>query len=203
LIAEGTPLKVPTGGSVLMDTHVGPMFAIAPRGAFEDAVLGFEIEGDEDYRTTWPVRLSFPVFVMNFLDYLGGSRATELASVRPGTPIALQVEIPTEAVTVTTPDKRSVRVPRGNLAAFNFAETEQPGVYEVQHKERTIQRFAVNLFHPAESDIQPKDLVIGHTEVAGQTVREPARREAWKLLLLVGLGVLLFEWYIYNRRVYL
>jgi hypothetical protein len=39
--------------------------------------------------------------------------------------------------------------------------------------------------------------------VQGESIREPARREAWKLLLLLGLGVLLFEWYIYNRRVYL
>jgi hypothetical protein len=203
LIAEGTPLKVPQGGAALMDSHVGPMLGIAPRGAFEDAVLAFEIEGEKDYGTNWPVRLSFPVFVMNFLDYLGGSRAAQLATVRPGTPMALQVDIPTESITVTTPDRRSVTVPRGNLGTFNFDETERPGVYAVRHKDRTVQRFAVNLFHPPESDIQPKDLVIGHTEVAGETVREPARREAWKLLLLLGLGVLLFEWYIYNRRVYL
>ena len=202
LIAEATPLKLPEGGNTLIDSVAGPIFAIASRGAFEDAVLAFEIEGEKGYGTNWPLRLSFPVFVMNILDYLGGSRAIEL-TVRPGMPVPLQVDIPTEAVTVTTPDKRSVRVPRGNLATFNFAETERPGVYEVQHKERTIQRFAVNLFHAPESDIQPKDLTIGHTEVVGETIREPTRREAWKLLLLLGLGVLLFEWYIYNRRVYL
>lgn len=203
LIAEATPLKIPDGGNVLIDSHVGPIFAIAPRGAFEDAVLAFVIEGDKEYGTNWPVRLSFPVFMLNVLEYLGGSRATGMETVRPGTPVALNVDIPTEAITVITPDKRSVRVPRGNLGAFNFTETERTGVYDVQNKGQSIQRFTVNLFHPPESDIQPKDLVIGHTEVSGESVREPTRREAWKLLLLLGLGVLLFEWYIYNRRVYL
>jgi hypothetical protein len=203
LIVEGTPLTAPQGGGVLMESHVGPIFAIAPRGPYEDAVLGFEIESDNGYGTNWPLRLSFPVFVMNALEYLGGTRAAEIGSVRPGVPVPLQLDIPTETITVVTPDKRSVTVPRGNLGAFNFAETENPGVYEVRHKDTLVQRFAVNLFHPPESDIKPKDLVIGHTEVEGQTVREPARREAWKLLLLLGLGVLLFEWYIYNRRVYL
>ncbi len=203
LIAEGTPLKAPQGGNVLIDSHAGSIFAIAPRGAFEDAVLGFEIEGEKDYGTNWPVRLSFPVFAMNVLDYLGGSRTTEIITVRPGVPVPLQVDFPTEAITVITPDKQSVRVPRGNLGTFNFAETQRPGVYQVQHNGRTMQRFSVNLFSPPESDIQPKDVIIGHTEVSGETVREPSRREAWKLLLLLGLGVLLFEWYIYNRRVYL
>jgi hypothetical protein len=32
---------------------------------------------------------------------------------------------------------------------------------------------------------------------------EPSRKEMWKLLLIVGLLVLVFEWYVYNRRVYL
>jgi hypothetical protein len=205
LIVEGTPLKVPEGGSVLMESHVGPMFAIAPRGAYEDAVLGFEIEGEDDYGTNWPLRPSFPVFVMNVLQYLGGHRGVDVANVRPGEQVDLQVDFPTDAVTVVIPEKpkRSVRVARGNLGAFTFADTELPGIYEVRHKDTVVQRFAVNLFHPPESDIKPKDLILGHTEVEGQTVREPARREAWKLLLLLGLGVLLFEWYIYNRRVYL
>jgi hypothetical protein len=39
--------------------------------------------------------------------------------------------------------------------------------------------------------------------VAPTTRSVPVRREAWKFLLLAALGVLILEWYIYNRRVYL
>jgi hypothetical protein len=39
--------------------------------------------------------------------------------------------------------------------------------------------------------------------VEGETAFEPSRFETWKYLLVLALGVLLFEWYIYNRRVYL
>ena len=35
---------------------------------------------------------------------------------------------------------------------------------------------------------------------AGQERSRP--RELWKLLVLAALGLLLLEWYIYNRRVY-
>jgi hypothetical protein len=65
------------------------------------------------------------------------------------------------------------------------------------------------LFHPRESDVplrkNPKtelpSIRIGYVEVEGQRRLEPARREIWRELLLVGLLVLGVEWYIYNRRV--
>ena len=40
-MTDGTPLEVPPGGSVLLDSDAGAMFAVAPREGFEDAVLGF------------------------------------------------------------------------------------------------------------------------------------------------------------------
>lgn len=205
IIAEGTPLKPPKGSTTLIDTTSGPLFAIAPREGYEDAVLGFQFYDDMgNVGTNWPVRLSFPVWVLNVLEYLGGSGdPLAIGSVKPGQPITLQTDTPGDSLTVLTPDKRSVTVKRGNLNAFNFAETDLPGVYEVQQQGKTVQRFAVNLFHPPESDIKPRDITIGHTEIAGQKSTEPARREVWKLLLLLALAVLLFEWYIYNRRVYL
>jgi hypothetical protein len=39
--------------------------------------------------------------------------------------------------------------------------------------------------------------------VAAAASRAPARQEIWKLVLACALFVLVFEWYIYNRRVYL
>ena len=41
LLGEATPLVVPRGGRVLVDSDAGPLLALAPRDAFEDVVLGF------------------------------------------------------------------------------------------------------------------------------------------------------------------
>ena len=205
IILEATPLKPPPGGQILMDTTKGPIFAIAPRDAYEDAVLGFELYNKTQVPTNWPLQLSFPVFVLNVVEYLGGVRdPLALGSVRPGQALALQSDSPTPTLTVRTPDGRSIRVSRGNLSSFTFADTDALGVYDVlDGKSQVIQRFAVNLFHPPESNIQPKDIQIGHTQVVGKRSVEPARRDVWKQLLLLALAVLLCEWYIYNRRVYL
>jgi hypothetical protein len=204
IFLEGTPLKPPQGSTELIDTDRGPLMAIGPRGAYEDAVLGLEIASTDQIKTNWAIRASFPVFVLNFLKYLGGTR-DPLGSghLRPGEMVALESTTPTDTMVVRTPSGRSVTVRRGNLNKFDFAETGEVGVYDVVEAGQVTQRVAVNLFHPPESDIKPKDLQIGHTEVAGKNVAEPAKREVWKVLLLVGLAVLLFEWYIYNRRVYL
>ena len=55
-----------------------------------------------------------------------------------------------------------------------------------------------------ESDLTPAEKIdIGHEEVKAQQGKQSARQELWKWLLLGAIGVLIFEWYIYNRRVYL
>jgi hypothetical protein len=208
LILEGLPLKPPAGASNLIESHDGVLFAIAPREGFEDAVLGFELVRQNALGTNWPVRFSFPVFVLNTLRYLGGGQeALAAGSVRPGQTVSLLSTKPVDRLSIHTPADRVVEVPRGKLNTFSFSGTDDLGVYAVwEGRESSQQRFAVNLFDSAESDIKPRpenSIRIGYVEVKGKTHWEVARRESWKILLLAALVVLLFEWYIYNRRVYL
>ena len=74
-------------------------------------------------------------------------------------------------------------------------------MYEARWEDQT-RRFAVNLFDPNESQIEPRPSVkIGETEVqAGPTRRQP--RELWRWVVAFGLVFLLLEWWIYNRRVH-
>lgn len=212
LIAEGTPLEPPPGGHVLIDSQIGPMFAVAPREGFEDAVLGFvlidEVAGREGrleryIGTNWPIRPSFPVFIFNTLSYLGGNRTVSGANVvRPGQPTTVETAASNKAPAVRTPDGRTIPLKEGRLGKFVFAETSQLGVYEITG-DKTPQHFAVNLFQAMESDIRPRpEIKVGNVKVAGQPAVVQSRQEMWKLLLLGGLVVLLLEWYIYNRRVY-
>jgi hypothetical protein len=89
---------------------------------------------------------------------------------------------------------------------FGFSDTRNLGAYDVFEGDKLVQRFTVNLFDPLESDIRPREentIRIGYVDVEGETAFEPSRFELWKYLLVLALGVLLLEWYIYNRRVYL
>ncbi len=208
--AEGRSLKPPTGATVLIDSHVGPLFALAPRDGFEDAVLSAEIVGADEMgqrfaNTDWPLRLSFPVFALNTLVYFGGSgSAAAAANVEPGQTVTLRSGESSNALRMRTPNGSEVALSREGTDTFSFSGTDELGVYEVQEPNQPTRRFAVNLFDPAESSIDPRpDVQIGYTDVKGEATWEGARRELWKVLLLVALFVLCVEWYIYNRRVYL
>jgi len=121
-----------------------------------------------------------------------------------------------ETLSVELPDgvRREVQLQRAGRLAFH--ETGQLGIYQIHVGGQVEKRFAVNLFDREESDISLRtkqagedgvqavdSLSIGYVDVAAQSPSSPVRRELWKLLLLGALAVLVFEWYIYNRRVYI
>ncbi len=209
LIGEALALDPPPGSGVLIDSDRGALCAIHPRAAFEDLVLGFDIvRGTDDgqkLNTNWPLgRLSFPTFLLNVLYYLTGSGDSHSTdSVLPGQPVVLESARPTGQLQVVLPDGQREVVLADRHGTFQFHRTEQTGIYDVRESGDTQSRFAVNLFSESESNVAARvdDIQIGYVDVEGQTQWRPARREIWKSLLLVALGVLLFEWYIYYRRI--
>jgi hypothetical protein len=221
-IADSLVLQPPPGATVLIDSTAGPIAAVSPRDAYQDAVIGFEIvgqaaDGSTSVNTNWPRRLSFPTFCLNLLEYLGGSSQDSLAaSVRPGKPVELRAAGNVPELTVIDPTGKQFAVPRTQGDVFQFQHTFHLGVYDVKRAEQVTERFAVNLFDHQESDVRirpsssdnsstvkPADIRIGNIEVAATVGQIPARTEAWKAVLASALFVLILEWYIYNRRVYL
>jgi hypothetical protein len=222
LIANSLVFEVPIGGTWLIESTDGTIAAIAPRDAYQDAVLGFEIyhhesDGAVSQNTNWFLnRLSFPTFWLNAVEFLaGGDEDSKTTSVVPGKVIEIRVPGKSQEVTVVDPVAKEFTIRRANDDLFQFHDTDRLGVYTVREGRSPIDRFAVNLFDRPESDIRMRpsqvedsptlraaDIHIGNIEVkaAGNA---PIRREFWKLVLFCALAVLVFEWYIYNRRVYL
>jgi hypothetical protein len=221
-IADSLTLTPPAGATVLIDSSSGPIAAIAPRDAYQDTVLGFQIVGvDKDgartWNTTWPARLSFPTFCLNVLEFLaGGTEDSQIASVQPGRPVELRTAGNVPELTVAAPGGQLFTVRRTDEDVFQFHDTNRLGVYEVRRRDQVIERFAVNLFDRQESDVRVRpsqdesgstlsaaNIRIGNVDVAATVGQTPSRTEAWKIVLICALLVLVFEWWIYNRRVYL
>ncbi len=208
-IAEARPVTAPAGGKALVDSNKGTLLAIADRDQFEDAVMGFEIYGANDKgeqyaNTNWPIRRSFPTFVYAVLEHLANRGAIAGQSIQPGQPIALKSEAAADEIEIRSPSGTKTKLIRNADGEFRFYDTGELGAYEVLEQNRVAQRFTVNLFDPAESDIRPateNSIQIGHVSVAGQAGYEPVRREFWKWLALGALVVLLLEWYTYIRRI--
>lgn len=210
------------GGAILIESTDGPIMSIAPREGFEDAVLGFEItvnkEGSEYINSSWYRHYSFPTFLLNTVSYFVRQSQEGLDRANlPGQSLALRTKSLAKQLTVKSPDGTEKTLSRNPDGAYLFHDTDEPGYYELQDGKQVQTRFAVNLFDGQESDVRiaiapddssedniesPAGLQIGHVKVEAEGAR-PARKELWRPLLLLAVGVLLFEWYIYNRRVYL
>jgi hypothetical protein len=219
-ILEGTPLDPPPGSTALMGAYVGQgdasefvtIYAIGPRAGYEDAVLGFEIistddKGNTGANTDWSIRRSFPVFVLNAVKYLGGVRTgLAMPSVKPGAPATLRALTPVPVITVRSPRGEQFSVPRESQNQYVFTRTDDLGVYEVREGsgDKVAQKLAVNLFDPRESNLVPRENVnLGGVEVTARTSKAVSRKEMWRWLLLGAIALLVFEWYVYNRRVYI
>ena len=93
-------------------------------------------------------------------------------------------------------------VQRALLASRLMARVTELAVQEGEQA-KVGRQFAVNLFDARESNIRPQNIKVGDVEIAGESAWEPARIELWKWILIGGLCLLIFEWWIFNRRVYL
>ncbi|MEK6237306.1 MAG: BatA and WFA domain-containing protein [Planctomycetales bacterium] len=204
LIIKGfSQVKGPPGTRTLILSQHGPMMSVGPREGFQDAVIAFDLIGNSNSNWTMRATFSFPVFVLNLVRYLGGGDDPLVTGeIRPGEPLSLRGPGALDKVQVKTPSGRRVDMKRSARNTFEFNDADELGVYEVTWGKDDVQYFAVNLFDVAESDVKRARLAsIGYEEVVAQASKETAKQEGWKWLLLLGLGVLLLEWYVYNRRV--
>ncbi|TWT99423.1 hypothetical protein Pla108_03600 [Botrimarina colliarenosi] len=221
-IVETMLLTPPPGAATLIDAAEGPVAAIAARDGYEDLVLGFpiliEVDGALQRNTDWINRHSFPTFWLNVLEYFVARQAVGERSLRPGEAIELRPLSPaSETISVTSPSGREETLRRRGEQPFVYRMTDEVGVYHLAEGGRETRRFAVNLFDPAESDVRlrtdetPDDaqaaavasIKIGNINVAATAGAAPARHELWRVLLVGMLGLLVLEWYVYHRRVYI
>ncbi len=206
---EGFAIKGPEGTRTLIDTTEGPMMVIAPRDGLQDVVLGLPVyRNNGEANTDWPRRPSFPVFVMNVLRYLGGRHGVSgAASIRPGKQMELRSDLPVGSIRVTgpPPERTQSKIEREGLNSFVYTKTESPGIYAIREGKDTdiARRFTVNLFDSRESNLSPREIEIGPEKVATRKAAYQTRFEYWKWILIAALILLLVEWYIYNRRVYI
>ena len=158
--------------------------------------------------TDWPIRRSFPVFVMNAVKYLGGVRSQPgRPSIQPGQPSVLRTATPVANIKVATPRGDQFEIPREAAKHLRLRPHRRAGHLRRSRRLRPKGDAAVRrqpVRQPRKRpDAAPTRSTFGHEDVQARSGKQAARQELWKWLLLGAIGVLIFEWYIYNRRVYL
>jgi hypothetical protein len=196
--------RVPPRTPRLLETDRDTAVLVAlTRRTHTDLVLTFPLVDDKGrWCSTWPLKLSFPVFLRNVLYQLGnvGEGAGE-ETLRPGQVKSLRLDAAATQAAVIDPAGGRTTLERGAQADFVYKDTERVGVYAVQW-EGGRRLFAVNLLDAEESNIQPRDeLMLGALQVSAEQAREHVL-ETWQWVALAALLVLLLEWVVYHWRIF-
>jgi len=192
-------VKLPQTFQVLLESTAGPLLAAAETEDLRVLYLAFD-----PYDSTWPFRVSFPVFVANATHWLARDLDAGAPEGRTGRPFELTVPHSARSAVVIDPKAARHPVEAAAGARAVFGEALWAGLYEVRaaHEDKeTGAHFAVNLVDPNESDIRPRQ----HLQVnARQVVRAGAaalQKEVWAWFLFAALVLLMAEWLVYHRRV--
>jgi hypothetical protein len=199
-VARGLVLRAPDEAEVLIEGPQGPLLLRHARGGRHCLVLSFAVED-----STWWQRASFPVFAYNAIRFLGGGGVTERERVRPGDTLRVVLPEGVPEARLYAPDGSTATiVPDASGTSF-FNGTRRAGVYQVRYRHAGEQRtdyYAVNLTDARESDVRPRGAdELGTPGIAAGHAIETATPEIWRWFVGAALLILLFEWYVYNRRV--
>ena len=167
--------------------------------------------------TDWWRHVSFVVFLAQAVQYLGDEGAGLGQMVQPGGVLTDRVPPNSKELRVRLPDRTEVEMglpsPDGTVV---FGPVQRAGVYQVSWAgapgptdakvgDRAVRPFAANLLDAAESDIgTASSLALANTKVSADPNAQAATtKQLWPWLLLGAFVVILFEWFVYNRKVQL
>ena len=183
-----------------------PLIYSGTRDGQPTTVFAFRLE-DSDL----PLQVAWPILLGNVSAELLGRDASATAPLRPGSVVELPLGQGVSGVRVTLPDGsvREVVPSAAGSGVATFVDTWQLGVYRADpvmvDSASPVQPsawFAVDLFEPGESSIQPGDggaiAALGGTSGTSASAGT-ARDEWWVPLVLLLLVVLATEWLLYER----
>lgn len=182
-------------GATIIESTSGALAVAGMNNGRRFVQLGWSLL-DSDF----PLRVGFPIFMANCLDYLAPTSSGSTGeSVRTGQSMFIDVPPSTPEATVTEPDgrKQTIRVTQTPVV---FDGTDETGVYKVSGQ-GISKEFSCNLASAQESNTAVRDTFkIGGKQFAstGQAVR--TNQEFYIPILLIALAVLSFEWYAFHRR---
>lgn len=206
LVLSWRQLKLPDNAVPLIEGPDAPVMALLTRGRQQFLITAFGIFNEQRSRlnTDWVDHEGFVVFFYNAFRYLTGSSSVgQLASVAPGEAFTVAARPGISRVLVRRPDGREDRVEVRNDRLAAYGATDKVGVYRLEGSVSGEEARAVNLLSDDESLIAPnRDFRIASGELTSTQGIEQSNRPLWSYALMVAGLLLLVEWVIYNKRVF-
>ncbi len=215
--AQSIAVKLKPWGRTLVESQNTPLIVAGERGGKRVIWCGFDVRESD-----FPLRVAFPIFITNALRYLSAPRGSDGlesgTAPRTGAPVSLLAPRDVREISVQTPGgttekiavrSASVGASNANSNVNTNAEIEatlydgasKVGLYRASSGNWS-QNFAVSLLSKTESDLTPRDaLKIGEKSAVKGENRARANRELWGYLIVLALGILGVEWWVFHRGI--
>ena len=196
-VMQSLTAKAPSWAISLVEAPQAPLILAGELGRQRIIWIGFDT-----LESNWPLRVSFPIFIANAVDWLNpaNARGAQLL-VKAGDAFRMALARPEPTAEVTLPGgaKKTLTLDP-NANELVFGDTHQQGTYRLRLGTNET-AFCVDLLDNAESNIKPRDeLALGkYTKVTATTLQR-ANMELWRTIAGLGLLVLMVEWWYYHRR---
>lgn len=196
-VSQSAVVQSPGWGAALLECPQGALMIAGDLGRQRIAWVGFD-----PLDSNWPLRVSFPIFIANAVEWLNPASAhNSKLLVQSGDPFQLALVNPVANAHIRLPDgqTRTLDVDPA-YPEIVFGDTARRGTYHVTAGTNEV-AFCVNLLDVRESNIQPRnELNLGEYDKVVADTNRQANTELWRILAMIGLAVLMFEWWWYHKR---
>jgi hypothetical protein len=204
--AHAIKLDVPADAQTLVDGTSTPLVVLSREGQSTHLVIAFDL-----LDSNWPLKLSFPIFLHNALQYLAlGSDMNVRPAFEPGATPKIQRA---SLEHIGGADLKSIRlngpmgsrnVPIPPTGDFALPALDRVGLYSTDPPVPQFEKIAVNLLDENESNLVPSDSPPGNVGQALASASGKSRLELWWwIIACAALPLLMIEWWVYTRRVHL
>jgi len=197
--ARGLVVTAPPKAEKLIEGPRGPVLFRYSNEGRHYLVLTFAIE-----HSSWWGKISFPKFMQNAVVFMGaGGVVAQREPLRPGDPLRIPLPADVESAKLHRPDGKRAAVRPDARGVVRYAATHRVGIYRVVPGIPGLERFAVNLESPLESDVTPHESfpLGGAARIEVGAPIRTSTPEIWRWFIGAALIIALLEWFIYNRRV--
>lgn len=202
-VAPNTPV------TVIASTQDGPAIVEVTEAATRAVVVPFD-----PLNSDWAFEPGFLLFLAESVNYLTDVGVTA-GMIRPGTTLSERLPLGSRGVRLTLPDRERLELvpaadgsvaygPIRHIGIYSVSWDGTPGSTDQVVDGRARRVVAANLMDPEESALGTRSGVAMAREVvtAQEDGSERQRKRLWPYFLLAALGVIMLEWFVYNKKVH-
>ena len=196
------------GEATLAFSVTDPIVVAKREGRRKILAFGFSLPANgRDSATDLPMRVAFPMLLVNTLDWFAGDQADLLTTYATGQ----RERVPLDGVVGAT--EAEVKGPDGTITHTPVLDglatfySQKVGYYDLTAKANgkalASINLAANLASASESDIAPSSsLTLGGKKLeAPEAFAITHSQKLWIYLLLLAAGLIVMEWVTYHRRI--